>query len=139
MVKYDIFYVKQFVRYLHEIFCVIFCHYFAECFVKYVVKFCCVLFQEIFCVIFLGILHTFHIFHTRTECFNNSTYFTILYTLFHSTSLQMPEPRRRARPGVRGCQPGQAEANCGTGWQADSESPADSEPERVRHCDVVIS
>ena len=28
-------------------------------------------------------------FHTQTEYFNNSTYFTILYTLFHSTSLQM--------------------------------------------------
>ena len=39
--------------------------------------------------------YTFHIFHTRTECFNDSTHFTILYTLFHSTSLQM-----KSRPSV---------------------------------------
>ena len=31
----------------------------------------------------------FHIFHVLDECFNNSIYLTILYTLFHSTSLQM--------------------------------------------------
>ena len=56
---------------------------------KYVVKFCCILFQEIFwCCIFLNISHISHISYLGWM-FNNSTYFTILYTLFHSTSLQM--------------------------------------------------
>ena len=63
--------------------------YFAQYFLKYFVIFCCVFFKEIFCVYFSRIFHKFHKFHKLAECFNDSTYFTILYTLFHSTSLQM--------------------------------------------------
>ena len=38
-------------------------------------------------VLFLSIsqIHIFHVFHTRTECFNNSTCFTI-FTMFHKVS-----------------------------------------------------
>ena len=64
-VKYDIFYVKQSVRYLHEIFCVIFCHLF------------CVIFCEIFqvCDILLCIISR-NILLYFCEYFTHFTYFT---------------------------------------------------------------
>ena len=79
-VKYDIFYVKQFVRFLHEIFC-IFC------------RFVCIIFHAICCEILLCnisrniLCYVFPEYFTYfTPCLNNSTYFTIWH--FISTSMQ---------------------------------------------------
>ena len=41
---------------------------------------------------FPPIFHILYIFHILAECFDNSSYFTILYSLFYSTSLQMKCP-----------------------------------------------
>ena len=79
-VKCDIIYLKQFVRYLHEIFCVIFCHLFCVIFCEIcreILLF--IISRNIFLKYISWIFHIFHIFHTRTEYFNNSTYFIILH------------------------------------------------------------
>ena len=85
------------------IFCVILMaidNWFEHYFVKYYVIFRCVatmVFHKTFCVIFSLISHTFHIFQILAIVFNNSTHFTILYTLLQYTSLH--NLLMRARPG----------------------------------------
>ena len=74
-------FVKYFVKYLPEIFCAILCHLF------------CIIFRETFCDVLSCIISRVLFFeyftYLTSECFNNSTYITILYILFHSTTLQM--------------------------------------------------
>ena len=89
-------------------------------FIKYFVLFWWHLFRKIFreifckfwsvgiswniCDTFPWIFHTFHTLHIFEIGFNNSTYFAILHTVFHSTSLQMHDgvsvSVTRVRPGL---------------------------------------
>ena len=95
--------VKHFVIYhcvvFHETFCMIFTE-------NILWKYCCALFQETFCVTFTHDISTFHVFHIFAIGFNNSTYFTILYILFHFTSLPARYVSRRRRPLVWVCTEG---------------------------------
>ena len=71
---------------IHETFCMIF--------TQNVLWILLCLFQETFCVIFTHDISEFHVFHIFAIGFNNSTYFPILYVLFHCTSLQMLQPQK---------------------------------------------
>ena len=81
---HDKIFVKRFVRCLHEIFCVVLCRLFCVIFREICSKIIMLWFSAVYNFKKYFVFYFFWIFHisrTRTECFNNSTYLTILYTL----------------------------------------------------------